>query len=99
MTCITIIECSSAAAAQEVVSDVEAGELWGVNMGTTSKVSSYSKWALVEATKTRNYALLDSVPEGERFQIRLSVTEVSSFTESGLESKIWFLRGKIVGEE
>jgi len=99
MTCITIIECSSSAAAQEVVSDVEAGELWGVNMGTTSKSSSYSNWALVESNKTRNYALLESVPEGERFEIRLSVIEFPSFTESGLESKIWFLRGKIVGEE
>lgn len=99
MTCITIIECSSSAAAQEVVSDVEAGELWGVNMGTTSKSSSYSNWALVESNKTRNYALLESVPEGEKFEIRLSVIEFPSFTESGLESKIWFLRGKIVGEE
>ena len=99
MICITIIECSSSSAAQEVVSDVEAGELWGVAMGTTSKATSYSNYALVESNKTRNYALLESVPDEDKYQIRLSVIEFPSFTESSLESKIWFLRGKIVGEE
>jgi len=99
MICITIIKCSSSSAAQEVVSNVEAGELWGVNMGTTSKASSYSNYALVESTKTRNYALLESVPEGDKFDIQFSEIDCNSFTESELEGKTWFLRGKIVGEE
>lgn len=97
MTCLTMIKCSSAAAAQEVVSDVESGELWGVDMGTTSKASSYSNWALVESTKTRNYALYESLPEGEKFEIPFSTIDCLSFTDSDLESKIWFLRGKIEG--
>ena len=88
MTCITMIRCSSTVTAQEVVSDVKAGQLWGVDMGTTSKASSYSNYALVESNKTRNYALLESVPEGDKFDIQISTIHCDSFTDSDLESKI-----------
>ena len=99
MICVTLIKCSSSSVAQEVVSEVEAGELWGVDMGTTSKASSYSNYALVESTKTRNYALLESVPDEDKFDIQISVIDCDSFTEAELDWKVWFLRGKIVGEE
>jgi len=95
MTCIIMIECSSSSVAQQVVADVEAGELWGVDMGTTSKAASYSNWALVESNRTRNYALYQSLPEGDKFQVPFSTTDCISFTHSELESKIWFLRGML----
>ena len=97
MICITLIRCAGSLAAQQIVTNVEAGELWGVDMGTTSKASSYSNYALVESNKTRNYALLESVPEGDAFEIQLSTIQCDSFTEAELDFKIWFLRGKIEG--
>tara|TARA_R100001082_G_scaffold26357_3_gene13100 strand:+ start:291 stop:593 length:303 start_codon:yes stop_codon:yes gene_type:complete len=96
---ITFILCSSSSVAQGVVDDVKAGELWGVNMGTTSKSSSYSNYALVEATETRTLALLESVPDDGKFDIQSSELDVDSFTESYGNEKLWFLRGKRVGEE
>ena len=97
MICITLIKCTSAAAAQQIVTDVQEGELWGIDMGTTSKASAYSNFALVESNKTRNYALLESVPEGDKFDIQISTIQCDSFTEAELDFKIWFLRGKIEG--
>lgn len=99
MICVTLIKCSSSSVAQDVVDDVAAGELWGVDMGTTSKASSYSNYALVESTQTRCFALLDSVHDPEKYDIELSQSDVGSFTEASLEWKMWYLRGKIVGEE
>tara|TARA_R100001594_G_C4017485_1_gene258394 strand:+ start:609 stop:908 length:300 start_codon:yes stop_codon:yes gene_type:complete len=99
MICVTLIKCSSSSTAQQVVADVKAGELWGVPMGTTSKASAYSNYALVVSNKTINYALLEAVPSGETYDIWHSQIKCDSFTESNLEEKLWFLRGKIVGDE
>ena len=90
-----LINCSSSSVAQGVVTDVEAGELWGVDMGTTSSATSYSNYALVECTKTRNYSLHDNVPDFERFSIELSQTEPDSFTEAPIPHKMWYLRGQL----
>tara|TARA_R100001443_G_scaffold24962_1_gene37628 strand:- start:230 stop:520 length:291 start_codon:yes stop_codon:yes gene_type:complete len=92
---ITLIECNSTTAAQSVVSDVEGGELWGVGMGTTSKASAYSNFALVMATETRTLALLESVPDETKFDIRSSLIDADSFSESDVECKTWFLRGML----
>ena len=97
MSSITFIRCSSASAAQGIVADVQAGELWGVNMGTTSKSSSYSNYALVDATETRTLALLDNVPDEEKFDIQSSLIDADSFSDADLDWKIWFLRGRIGG--
>jgi len=92
---IILIDCSSSSGAQSVVTDVEAGELWSVNMGTTSKVSSYSTYALIECTNTRNLALMDNCPEDGSFSVEYSMNEPDSFTEGEPVSKAWFLRGKL----
>jgi len=95
MSNITFICCSSASAAQAVVEDVQAGELWGVSMGTTSKAASYSNYALVDATQTRTLALLDSVPDEDKFEIQSSLINADSFTDADLDWKVWFLRGRL----
>ena len=92
---IILINCSSTYGAQSVVADVEAGELWGVSLGTTSKVSSYSNYVLIECTNTRNLALLDNCPEGGSFSVEYSISEPDSFSEGGPIQKAWFLRGKL----
>ena len=94
MTILTI-KCSSSTTAQTVVTAVDAGELWGVNMGTTSKVSSQSNHVLIECTNTRNLALLDACPEGETYIVEYSISDPDSFTETDAISKSWFLRGKL----
>ena len=95
MSNITFICCSSASAAQGVVEDVQAGELWGVSMGTTSKAASYSNYALVDATQTRTLALLDSVPDEDKFAIQSSLIDADSFSDAELVWKVWFLRGRL----
>ena len=97
MSNITFICCSSASVAQGVVEDVQAGELWGVSMGTTSKATSYSNYALIDATQTRTLALLESVPNDGKFDIQSSELDIDSFTQSHGNQKLWFLRG-ILGE-
>lgn len=92
---IILVNCTSTYGAQSLVTDVEAGDLWGVNMGTTSKVSSYSHYALIECTNTRNLALMDNCPEDGTFTIEYSRNEPDSFSESEPSSKAWFLRGKL----
>ena len=95
MSSITFILCSSSAVAQGVVNDVKAGDLWGVNMGTTSKASSYSNYALVEATETRTLALLEGVPSDGKFEIQSSLLDSNSFTDADGDEKLWYLRGKL----
>jgi len=92
---IILIDCSSSSGADSIVADVEAGELWGVSMGTTSKAASYSDRALIECTNTRNLALMDNCPEGDSFRVEYSLNEPASFTEADPICKAWFLRGAI----
>ncbi len=92
---IITIDCSSSISAQVIVSAVEAGELWGVDMGTTSRVSTYSDRVLIECTNTRNLALMDVCPEGETYNVEYSISTPDSFTEADAVSKAWFLRGML----
>jgi phage protein U len=92
-----LINCSSSSAAQELVDAVAAGELWGVDMGTTSSATSYSNYCLIQCTKTRNYSLHDKVPDSVKFSIELSQTEPDSFSEAQIPWKMWYLRGKLGG--
>ena len=90
---IILFETSSTQAADDVVADVQAGNLWGVEMGTTSKSASYSNYAVVEATATRVYGLLDSVPENVGMEVHIH--DIYSFTDASSEEKLWYLRGKL----
>ena len=92
---VILIDCNSSSGANSIVAAVESGELWGINMGTTSKVSSYSHYALIECTNTRNLALMDNCPEDGSFSVEYSMNEPDSFTEGEPVSKAWFLRGKL----
>jgi len=97
MSNITFISCSDPATAQSVVSDVEAGELWNVSMGESSKAASHSNYALIDSTESITLALLDNVPDEEKFDIQSSLIDAESFSDASLDWKIWFLRG-ILGE-
>jgi hypothetical protein len=94
MTLIAI-KCSSIPVAEQLVSDVQAGEVWGVDMGTTSKAVSYSNFVLIECTKARNYKLLDVEIDLEKFELFYSHTDPDSFTNARSDWKIWFLRGRL----
>tara|TARA_B100001250_G_C19294885_1_gene569216 strand:+ start:241 stop:528 length:288 start_codon:yes stop_codon:yes gene_type:complete len=95
MICLTLVKCTTSASAQEIVDSVEAGNLWGVSMGTTSRASSYSNFVLIESTKTRNYSILESGFDESKFDIQISQIDVDSFTESDIDAKAWFLRGML----
>ena len=96
---VLFIRCSSSSTAQQIVTDVEAGELWGVDMGSTSKVAAYSNYALIECTETRHLNLIDAEKDLDKYEITYGTTDPDSFTEAPADWKVWFLRGKIVGEE
>ena len=89
---ITLLEMTSSTAADQIVTDVEAGELWGVNLGTTSKAASYSNWVLVSATATRSNAIYNAIPEevGNVLQ-----EDPGSFTDAPMPLKAWYLRGML----
>ena len=89
---ITLIEMSSSSAAEQVVTDVEAGELWGVDLGTTSKASNYSNYVLVQATATRSNAIYNSLPDSVENVLQ---QDPGSFTDASEEHKAWYLRGKL----
>ena len=63
-----LINCTSTGRAQDVETAANAGQLWGVDMGTTSKAASYGNYALIECSKTRNLALIDAMPQPEHDQ-------------------------------
>lgn len=88
---IVMFETSSTQAADDIVADVQPGNLWGVEMGTTSKAASYSNFVAVEATATRVSNLLGSAPEDVDMEIH--VHNIYSFTDAASDEKLWYLRG------
>tara|TARA_Y100001973_G_scaffold96595_1_gene151524 strand:+ start:286 stop:570 length:285 start_codon:yes stop_codon:yes gene_type:complete len=92
---ILFIKCSSASTAQQIATDVEAGSLWGVDMGTTSKVAAYSNYALIECTVTRYLGLIDAEKDVEKYEITYGTTDPDSFSEAPADWKVWFLRGRL----
>ena len=89
---VILFETTSTQAADEIVAAVEASNLWGVDMGTTSKAAAYSTWVVVEATATRVSNLIGSIPEG--VDMELHYHEIYSFTDASSAEKLWHLRGK-----
>tara|TARA_R100000152_G_C6682852_1_gene116305 strand:+ start:100 stop:384 length:285 start_codon:yes stop_codon:yes gene_type:complete len=92
---IIILKCTSASTATQVVSDVEGGELFGVDMGTTSSSSSYSQYAAVQCTKTRAESLVNAVGEQENCEICMFDSTPESFSDADGAEKMWYLRGKL----
>lgn len=90
---LILIEANTSAAAEDIVAAVDAGELWGVDLGTTSKASSYSKFALVDLTSTRANAVTSAAPDA--FFVTLQISAPESFTDSTTDQKAWYLRGKL----
>lgn len=90
---IILFETASSAAADDIVAAVQAQNLWGVDMGTTSKSSSYSNYAVVEATATRVSNLIAAMPEDVGMEVHIH--DVYSFTDASSEEKLWYLRGKL----
>ena len=90
---VILFETASTSAAEDIVTAVEAQQLWGVDMGTTSKSSSYSNYAVVEATATRVSNLIAAMPEAVSMEVHIH--DVYSFTDASSEEKLWYLRGKI----
>tara|TARA_A100001515_G_scaffold134275_2_gene124146 strand:- start:1394 stop:1672 length:279 start_codon:yes stop_codon:yes gene_type:complete len=88
-----MFDAGSSAAADEITAAVEARELWGVSMGTTSKASKYSSFVLIEATFNRVNDLLAAKPNEIEFEMQYH--DICSFTEASSEEKFWYLRGKL----
>ena len=92
---ILFIKCSSPSTAQQIATDVQAGSLWGVDMGSTSKVAVYSNFALIECTLNRHLGLIDAEKDPDRYEITYGTTDPDSFTEAPSDWKVWFLRGRL----
>lgn len=90
---ILLMETSGPAAGDEIVAAVQAQQLWGVSMGTTSSAAAYSDRALVECTKTRAFGLLEACPD----DVSISVYDEDppSFSASNERAQVWFLRGRL----
>lgn len=92
---VILIKCKNATLAQSLLAEVNAGDVWGVNMGTTSRGAAHSSHCLIECTNTRNLALIDGCPEGDDYDIEYSINEPDSFSSGGAIERSWFLRGML----
>jgi hypothetical protein len=92
---LLLIYCNTASTAESIVTDVEDGTLFSVNMGTTSKSTSYSRWCLVECTETRANNILAADYDREDIDVIYYTTAPDSFTEADSLQKLWYLRGKL----
>lgn len=90
---VILFETSSTSAAADVVTAVEAQQLWGIDMGTTSKAAAHSNYVVVEATSTRVSNLISSMPED--VSLDMHYYEICSFTDSSSDQKLWYLRGQL----
>lgn len=85
------LDTTSSSAASDIVSDAGSGTLWGVDLGTTTKVVSYSDKVFILASRTRIDALIQSRPE--EVEEIADFSEMRSFTEGGVDDQIWYLYG------
>lgn len=90
---LILFETSTTAEAEAIVEAVQAQDLWGVNMGTTSKASSSNSFALVQATPTRVLNLISATPE--TVDLVLQYADPPSFNNSTPDEMAWYLRGKL----
>jgi|TARA_R100000084_G_scaffold50485_1_gene21026 hypothetical protein len=90
---VILFETSSSAAADDIAAAVQAQQLWGVDMGTTSKSASYSNYVVVEATATRVSNLMAAIPDDVGMEVHIH--DIYSFTDASSEEKLWYLRGKL----
>ena len=86
-----LIRTKSSAAADQIVTDVGAGSLWGVSMGTTSEAASYSNRAIVTATSNRMTDLEDAAPED--VELLLTIAGVEAFSNRSDSAQFWCLLG------
>jgi hypothetical protein len=90
MAAILVFHCNTTSTAASIVSDTEAGSLFSVDMGTTSKAASYSRWAIVECTQTRADAVVVGDFDREDISLSASVSEPESFTDGDVMEKMWY---------
>jgi len=95
MATVLLFHCNTTNTAASIVSDTEAGSLFSVDMGTTSKAASYSRWAIVECTQTRADAVVVGDFNPEDISVSASISEPESFTDGDVMEKMWYLRGKL----
>ena len=57
MAVLTAFQLKSAADATNAVAEVEAGELWGVSLGTTTEATAVGSILVVQSTRTRSNSL------------------------------------------
>ena len=88
---VILFETSSTSAANDIVAAVQAGSLWGIDMGTTSKASSYSNFVAVQATATRVGNIMSAAPENVSIDVQYH--DLYSFTDSTPDEKLWYLLG------
>ena len=91
-----LVDMGSTSAATQVVTDVQAGTLWGVSMGTTSLAAAYGSRALVSATDARMEALIDAADEAE-IEMVMTLTGINSFTTRPDSEQFWSLLGAAEG--
>ena len=95
---MALIKCSSSSTALDLVEEVETGELWGVSLGTTTEITKYSNFCLLDITETRAMELYSVNPDPDTYEFQGINSYVESFSESGTEDKVWYLRGKLEHE-
>lgn len=72
---------------------VTAGELWGISLGTTSKVAGYADSVLIAATNARVAALSQYICDNEGVVEAYSIRDEASFSAMSEEDQTYYLLG------
>ena len=90
---LLLLEATSTSGATAIKAEADTGTLYGVNLGTTTKSSTYSNLVLLELTQTRAFAICEVLPD--EVESPMMDMDAMSFSSAGPECQIWFLRGKL----
>jgi len=90
---LLLLEANSTSGATSIKADADAGTLYGVGLGTTTKSSTYSNLVLLELTQTRAFAICEALPSD--VEAPMMDMDMISFSSALPDEQAWFLRGKL----
>ena len=90
---LLLLEAASVNAATAIKAEADTGTLYGVDLGTTTKIATYSNLVLLELTQARAFALCEVLPEGVISPFM--DMQPAPFADAAPDCQVWFLRGKL----
>lgn len=91
---LLLLEATSTSKATAIKAEADAGALYGVSLGTTTKSATHSNLVLLELTQTRAFAICEVLPD--EVESPMMDMGADSFSSASPDCQVWYLRGLIV---